>query len=231
MPPTRASQGPGRLGASALGRRRSIKWAVIQAEPSGCVRPLAKITSFRNVTLISGVIWAVWHWPLILFAAEVTDFDKVAVWFTLPVFSVTITITAASVVMAWLTLRSQSLWPAVILHGSQNAITQGFFSEYTSEADNTAYLVSEVGVLVAAGWVVAAYPDSFALFGAGGPRLVVCILTSSVPPASFGIATAALIRGIGTTPGSARPCVDRTSRRVDLRPHKPTTVGQQRCWT
>ena len=119
------------------------------------VPELAKIAGFRNVALISGVIWAVWHWPLILFAADVTDFDKVAVWFTLPVFSVTIV--AASVVMVWLTLRSQSLWPAVILHGSQNAMTQGFFAEYTSESDNTAYLVSEVGILIAAGWVVAAY--------------------------------------------------------------------------
>ena len=43
------------------------------------VPELAKITGFRNVALISGTIWAVWHWPLILLAAEVTDFDKVAV--------------------------------------------------------------------------------------------------------------------------------------------------------
>ena len=75
--------------------------------------------------------------------------------FTLPVFSVTIV--AASVVMAWLTLRSRSLWPAVILHGSQNAITQGFFSEYTRDTGYTAYLVSEVGILIAAGWMVTAY--------------------------------------------------------------------------
>ena len=71
-----------------------------------------------------------------------TDFDKASVWFTLPVFSVTIV--AAGVVMAWLTLQTGSLWPAVIFHGSQNAITQAFFAEYTSESGNTAYYVSEV---------------------------------------------------------------------------------------
>ncbi len=54
------------------------------------VPELAKLTNFRNVALISGAIWAVWHWPLILFAAETTDFDKAPVWFILPVFSVTI---------------------------------------------------------------------------------------------------------------------------------------------
>ena len=119
------------------------------------VPELAKLINFRNVALISGAIWAVWHWPLIFFAAEVTDFDKAPVWFTLPVFSATIV--AAGVVMAWLTLQTGSLWPAVTFHGSQNAITQAFFAEYTSESGNTAYYVSEVGILIAAAWVVAAY--------------------------------------------------------------------------
>ena len=73
----------------------------------------------------------------------------------LPVFSVTII--AAGLVMAWLTLRSGSLWPAVILHGAQNAITQDFFAEYTTESGNAAYYVSEVGILIAAAWVVTAY--------------------------------------------------------------------------
>ena len=119
------------------------------------VPELAKLTNFRNVALISGAIWAVWHWPLIFFAAEVTDFDKAPVWFTLPVFPATIV--SAGVVMAWLTLQTGSLWPAVTFHGSQNAITQAFFAEYTSESGNTAYYVSEVGILIAAAWVVAAY--------------------------------------------------------------------------
>lgn len=119
------------------------------------VPELAKITSFTNVAVISGGIWAIWHWPLILFAADITDFDKAPLWFTLPVFS--ITIVAAGVVMAWLTLRTQSLWPAVIMHGSQNAITQGFFAEYTTKEADSVYFVSEIGALVAVAWVVAAY--------------------------------------------------------------------------
>jgi membrane protease YdiL (CAAX protease family) len=119
------------------------------------VPELAKITNFTNVALISGVIWAVWHWPLILFAADVTDFDKTPAWFTLPVFSVTLV--AAATVMAWLTIRTRSLWPAVIMHGSQNAITQDFFSEYTSQTGNSAYYASEVGALIAVAWIVVAY--------------------------------------------------------------------------
>lgn len=119
------------------------------------VPELAKITSFSNAAILSGAIWALWHWPLILFAADVTDFDRAPLWFTLPAFSATIV--AAGVVMAWITLRSQSLWPAVIMHGSQNAITQGFFAKYTTQEGNSVYYVSEIGALVATVWVAAAY--------------------------------------------------------------------------
>lgn len=119
------------------------------------VPELAKITSFTNVALTSGVIWALWHWPLIIFAADVTDFDKAPAGFTLTSFS--ITIVAAGVVMAWLTLKTRSIWPAVILHGSQNAITQGFFAEYTTQEGNSVYYVSEIGALIATAWVGAAF--------------------------------------------------------------------------
>jgi len=139
----------GFLAAAVFGFGEELGWRGFM------VPELAKITNFTNVALISGAIWALWHWPLILFAAEVTDFDKTPAWFTLPVFS--ITIVAAGVVMAWLTLKTLSIWPAVILHGSQNAITQGFFAEYTTEDGNSAYFVSEVGGLIAIAWVAAAY--------------------------------------------------------------------------
>ena len=43
------------------------------------------------------------------------------------------------------------------MHGSQNAITQGFFAEYTTQEGNSVYYVSEVGALIAVAWVVAAY--------------------------------------------------------------------------
>ncbi len=139
----------GFLAAAAFGFGEELGWRGF------LVPELAKITSFTNVALISGAIWAVWHWPLILFAADVTDFDTAPAWFTLPVFS--ITIVAAGTVMAWFTLRTRSIWPAVIMHGSQNAITQGFFADYTSQEGNGAYYVSEVGALIALAWVATAY--------------------------------------------------------------------------
>jgi membrane protease YdiL (CAAX protease family) len=138
----------GFLAAAVFGFGEELGWRGF------LVPELAKVTSFTKVALISGAIWALWHWPLILFAADVTDFDKAPAWFTLPVFS--ITIVAAGTVMAWLTLRTRSIWPAVIMHGSQNAITQGFFADYTTQEGNSVYYVSEIGALIAVAWVVAA---------------------------------------------------------------------------
>jgi membrane protease YdiL (CAAX protease family) len=138
----------GFLAAAAFGFGEELGWRGF------LVPELAKVTNFTSVALISGSIWALWHWPLILFAADVTDFDKTPAWFTLPAFS--ITIVAAGTVMAWLTLKTRSIWPAVIMHGSQNAITQGFFAEYTTQDGNSAYYVSEVGALIAVAWVVTA---------------------------------------------------------------------------
>ena len=139
----------GFLAAAAFGFGEELGWRGF------LVPELAKITNFTNVALISGAIWALWHWPLILFAADVTDFDKAPAWFILPTFS--ITIIAAGTVMAWLTLKTRSIWPAVIMHGSQNAITQGFFADYTTQGGNSAYYVSEVGALIAIAWVAAAF--------------------------------------------------------------------------
>lgn len=139
----------GFLAASVFGFGEELGWRGF------LVPELAKITSFTKVAVIGGVIWASWHWPLILFAAEVTDFDKAPAWFTLPVFS--LTIIAAGTVMAWLTPRTRSIWPAVILHGSQNAITQGFFAEYTTQEGDSVYYVSEIGALIAIAWIGAAY--------------------------------------------------------------------------
>jgi hypothetical protein len=43
------------------------------------------------------------------------------------------------------------------VHGSQNAITQNFFSDYTTTTGNSAYYVSEVGILIADAWAATAY--------------------------------------------------------------------------
>lgn len=105
------------------------------------VPELSKVVSFPMVGLISGVMWAVYHFPALLFA----DYNAGApAWFSLSCF--TIMVVADSFILAWLTLRSGSLWPAAILHASHNLFIQSIFTPLTRDTGPTRYIIDEFGV-------------------------------------------------------------------------------------
>ena len=114
------------------------------------VPQLARVTSFRNSALISGVIWVLWHSPVLLFA----DYNAGAP----PLFSLTcfaVMVVGLSFAFAWLRLVSGSLWPAALLHASHNLFVQGIFDVMTGQTDSTIYITGEFGVgLMLAGVVV-----------------------------------------------------------------------------
>ncbi|MGH7507156.1 MAG: CPBP family glutamic-type intramembrane protease, partial [Longimicrobiales bacterium] len=90
---------------------------------------LSRVTSFRNTALISGGVWAVWHWPILLFA----DYNAGTVWwFGLACFS--IMVVGLSFAMAWLRLHSGSLWTGAILHATHNLYIQGVFDRVTVDS-------------------------------------------------------------------------------------------------
>jgi membrane protease YdiL (CAAX protease family) len=66
------------------------------------------------------------------------------VWFDLGCFS--LGVIAESYILAWLTLRSRSLWPAAILHGSHNLWIQSILTPLTTDTGRTKYLIDEFGV-------------------------------------------------------------------------------------
>lgn len=106
------------------------------------VPELAKAYSFTQTGLISGVIWVLWHSPLILFA----DYNNTGAprWFGLLCFVVMVI--GVSFVFAWLRLRSGSLWPAVLFHASHNLFVQTIFTPLTIDTGNTAYVIDEFGI-------------------------------------------------------------------------------------
>ena len=112
---------------------------------------LAETTSYTNTSWISGLVWALWHWPLILLA----DYRGPSVAWSLIAF--TLLTVAFSFIYAWLRLKSGSLWTAVILHGSHNAFVQEFFDRVTAPTEYTEYLVGEFGILIVAVVSVAAW--------------------------------------------------------------------------
>ncbi|MGD2115653.1 MAG: type II CAAX endopeptidase family protein [Acidobacteriota bacterium] len=113
------------------------------------VPELRRATTFTRTALLSGLVWAAWHMPLILFAGYRAE---TPVWFGVVCF--TVLVVGVSVPLAWLRLKSGSLWTAMFLHAGHNLYIQSFFDRLTTDAGPTEWIVGEFGAglaLVAAG--------------------------------------------------------------------------------
>ena len=105
------------------------------------VPELSKVAGFTGIALISGLMWAVYHFPVLLFA----DYNAgTPPWMALSCF--TLGVVAESFILAWLTLRSQSLWPAAIMHGSHNLWIQSILTPLTRDVGPTRYIIDEFGI-------------------------------------------------------------------------------------
>lgn len=94
--------------------------------------------------ILTGLIWAAWHLPLVFFA----DYHAGSpLWFGVSCFVVLMA--AMSVIMAWLRIRSGSLWTAAIFHASHNQFIQVFFTPITHPRGGlTAYAIDEFGFVL-----------------------------------------------------------------------------------
>lgn len=116
------------------------------------VPELARVGSFRTVSLVSGAAWALFHFPGMLMGGVKWDLP---LWYALPMFSLTIILAAH--VFAWLRLASGSVWPAVVLHAAHNAFLVGFLSAPTfASGATTRWIVGESGCGLALAYAVAA---------------------------------------------------------------------------
>ena len=101
---------------------------------------LRKVLSFTGVSLFSGIIWASWHWPLIVYygeniALELTTFFVVII--------------SMSFIMTYYTFKSKSLWPAVIFHAVSNVFIQKIFPPLTIKVEGTEHWLGENGIMFA----------------------------------------------------------------------------------
>lgn len=112
--------------------------------PAACSR-----FGFFPGALFVGIIWAAWHWPLLL--GEV-PFIGIA--------NFTVMVTGTSMVYAWLRLRSDSVWPSTVMHALHNALRSGFFAALTFTTvptsslwlGETGYALAGVGALLIIGF-------------------------------------------------------------------------------
>ena len=109
------------------------------------VPELAKQMSYTKLSLLSGVIWAAWHSPLLLFADYNAGTNR---WYAMGCF--TIMIVSTSFIFAWLRLKSGSLWPAAVLHASHNLFIQTVFDNLMRDTGKTLWYTTEFGAALAA---------------------------------------------------------------------------------
>lgn len=100
---------------------------------------------FKKTALFSGFIWAAWHLPGILsgsYGAAGTP-----LWYQLTCFS--IMVISGAVILAWIRLKSGSVWPAVIFHATHNGVIQMFFERITLDTGPTRWFAGEFGIMLA----------------------------------------------------------------------------------
>jgi len=89
-------------------------------------QPMIEQFGLTGGVALLGVVWGAWHLPTILAGYNYPDTPVLGGLVLFPVL-----LTAASFVMAWLTIRAGSFWPAVVMHGSVNGVHQGIVQHIT----------------------------------------------------------------------------------------------------
>ena len=106
---------------------------------------------FHGACLISGGLWAVWHYPSLLWA----DYNAgTNIIFALVCF--TVSIVAMGYIMGYLRTCSGSLWPCVVLHAAHNTFVQVIFDPLTARAGWAKYITTEFGAGLAVAIVLSA---------------------------------------------------------------------------
>lgn len=101
---------------------------------------LRKVLSFTGVSLFSGLIWASWHWPLIVYYGKNVSMELIAFF---------VVVISMSFIMTYYTFKSKSLWPAVIFHAVSNVYIQKVFPPLTSRIKGTEHWLGEYGIMFA----------------------------------------------------------------------------------
>jgi uncharacterized protein len=137
---------PGMISSVAAGLGEEIGWR-------GFLAPeMTRAFGFTRGTFFIGVIWTSWHLPILLFA----DYNAgTPWWFGMPCFAVMVICSCFA--FNWLRLRSGSVWPAAILHGSHNVLIQAWLTPITAaRGDITPYAIDEFGFMLALSAIVIA---------------------------------------------------------------------------
>jgi uncharacterized protein len=107
------------------------------------VPELSKNNSYTLTAIFSGLVWSVWHYPILIYGGYN---NGTPTWYGLLCF--TVMVVAISFIFAWMRLKSGSLWTGAILHASHNLYIQGVFTPSTGDTGKTAWYIDEFGCVV-----------------------------------------------------------------------------------
>lgn len=102
---------------------------------------MESVFNYKTAILLSGVIWAIWHFPLMITGQYQSG---TPIYYQLPMFTLDIVLITA--IMAYIRLKSNNIWPAIILHSSHNYFDQLIFQPLT-DSPQSVYLVGETGLI------------------------------------------------------------------------------------
>ena len=117
------------------------------------VPELAKATTYTKTVVISGLLWATWHYPLLLFGGYTNQ--GLPAWYALICF--TVLVLGINFAMVWLRLKSGSLWTGVLFHASHNLFVQAVFTPLTAQTEASKYIIDEFGAGLALASLVVAF--------------------------------------------------------------------------
>ena len=80
---------------------------------------VSKLGVTRGIILL-GLIWSFWHLPVLLAGYNFPEHPVLGGFLLFP-----ITLVAASFFLGWLTIKTNTCWPAALAHGATNSIEEG----------------------------------------------------------------------------------------------------------
>ena len=119
----------------------------------GYLQPKLMPLGGRKAMLLMGVIWGVWHWPIILMGHNY-GLDYPGAPFLGPLAMVWFCV-VMGIFLGWVTLKSNTVWPAVIGHAAINGIA-GIGMIFTQGSPNPILGPLPVGIIGGLGFTLVA---------------------------------------------------------------------------
>ncbi|MCB9730286.1 MAG: CPBP family intramembrane metalloprotease [Deltaproteobacteria bacterium] len=114
------------------------------------VPAMASRRGFGPAALASSALWALWHLPGVLWSDVIGGAPLLVGLAAFALFAL-----GFGTALAWVRLRSRSVWPAVIAHATHNAVLFGVLAHtFQPRAASASWLRGEVGLPLVAFWLL-----------------------------------------------------------------------------